>query len=298
VQVAQAINISSVPQRSPFRYPGGKTWLVPHVRQWLLGQKVRPALLVEPFAGGGIVSLTAVAEDLVERAILVERDSAVAAVWKTIIDGDADALTERILSFQMDEENVRGILSASPRDTSDLAFQTILRNRVNQGGILAPGAGMLKAGERGKGISSRWYPETLARRIHDITCYRERLSILEGDGLEVMAKHQNDPHTVFFIDPPYTAGSGKRAGSRLYTHNELDHELLFSLAAEVCGDVLLTYDNDPSVLTLARKHKLKTKSVAMKTTHHARLTELLIGRDLTWAKRSPQSQRSSAPSTL
>ena len=298
MQVAQAINISSVPQRSPFRYPGGKTWLVPHVRRWLLGQQARPVLLVEPFAGGGIVSLTAVAEDLVERAILVERDSAVAAVWKTIINGDADALAERILSFQMDEENVRGILTGDPRDTSDLAFQTILRNRVNRGGILAPGAGMLKAGERGKGISSRWYPETLARRIRDISGYRERLGILESDGLEVITEHQNDPKTVFFIDPPYTAGSGKRAGSRLYTHNELDHELLFSLAAGARGDILLTYDNDPSVLTLARKYKLKTKSVAMKTTHHTHLTELLIGRDLTWVKRSPQSQRSVAPPTL
>lgn len=29
------VNVASVPQRSPFRYPGGKTWLVPYVRDWL-----------------------------------------------------------------------------------------------------------------------------------------------------------------------------------------------------------------------------------------------------------------------
>ncbi len=29
------VNVASVPQRSPFRYPGGKTWLVPRIRQWL-----------------------------------------------------------------------------------------------------------------------------------------------------------------------------------------------------------------------------------------------------------------------
>lgn len=28
----QIVNVASVPQRSPFRYPGGKTWLVPHIR--------------------------------------------------------------------------------------------------------------------------------------------------------------------------------------------------------------------------------------------------------------------------
>jgi DNA adenine methylase len=29
------INVASVPKRSPFRYPGGKTWLIPTVRNWL-----------------------------------------------------------------------------------------------------------------------------------------------------------------------------------------------------------------------------------------------------------------------
>jgi len=40
-----------------------------------------------------------------------------------------------------------------------------VKNRVNRGGILAPGAGMIKQGEKGKGLKSRWYPETLKRRI-------------------------------------------------------------------------------------------------------------------------------------
>lgn len=29
----KVVNVASVPQRSPFRYPGGKTWLVPVVRK-------------------------------------------------------------------------------------------------------------------------------------------------------------------------------------------------------------------------------------------------------------------------
>ena len=58
-----AVNVATVPQRSPLRYPGGKTWLVPHIRAWLKAMDT-PRLLVEPFAGGGITSLTAVMEDL------------------------------------------------------------------------------------------------------------------------------------------------------------------------------------------------------------------------------------------
>ena len=69
-----AANVSSVPQRSPLRYPGGKTWLIPHVRAWLGGIRPAPSLLIEPFAGGGIVSLTAVMEGLVSRCLMAELD--------------------------------------------------------------------------------------------------------------------------------------------------------------------------------------------------------------------------------
>ena len=58
------VNVASVPQRSPFRYPGGKTWLVPLFRRWMFSLPTEPKLLVEPFAGGGIISLTAAFEYL------------------------------------------------------------------------------------------------------------------------------------------------------------------------------------------------------------------------------------------
>src|SRR5712671_8236811 len=54
----RVINVSAVPHRSPFRYPGGKTWLVPYVRQWLSSRAPKPEELIEPFAGGAIVGLT------------------------------------------------------------------------------------------------------------------------------------------------------------------------------------------------------------------------------------------------
>jgi len=46
------VNVASVPQRSPSRYPGGKTWFVPTFRRWISSMDVAPVTLVEPFAGG------------------------------------------------------------------------------------------------------------------------------------------------------------------------------------------------------------------------------------------------------
>lgn len=44
----------------------------------------------------------------------------------------------------------------------------------------------------------------------------------------------------------------------------------------------MTYDNTPEIAALAAEFGFQAKPVAMKNTHHAKMTELLIGRDLDW----------------
>jgi DNA adenine methylase len=269
------VNVASMPQRSPFRYPGGKTWLIPRIRQWLRSRPQRPAELIEPFAGGGIVGLTAAFERLTDK---------VAAVWHTILSQEAIWLSDTITNFQLTPENAVAALADTRQETRYVAFRTILKNRINRGGILAPGAGVIKHGENGKGLLSRWYPETLRRRILEIADIRERIVFEEGDGIDVMCRNADRPDAIYFIDPPYTASKTKSAGSRLYLHSVLDHEHLFHVAATLSGDFLMTYDNAPGVQDLAQRHGFDTLPIPMKNTHHAEMTELLIGRDLNWAK--------------
>src|ERR1035441_3311693 len=277
------VNVSSVPQRSPFRYPGGKTWLVPLFRRWMMSLPSQPATIVEPFAGGGIISLTAAFEQLADSVVMVELDDQIAAVWETILAGDAQWLAKRILNFDLSPESAKAEFAKSPKSQCERAFQTILKNRTAHGGILAEGAGVLKNGENGKGILSRWYPQTIARRITNIELVAERIEFIHGDAFEVITQHRKNKDTVFFIDPPYTAG-GKSAGSRLYTHSVVDHEKLFSICKNLKGDFLMTYDNAEEVLALAKRHGFETKAVSMKNTHHAEMDELLIGRDLSWVE--------------
>lgn len=270
------VNVASVSQRSPFRYPGGKTWLVPEIRDWLLNKRVKPTEFIEIFAGGGIVGLTVAAECLAEHVTLVELDPDVASVWRTILSDDAEWLTQRIVNFPISMTSVQELLSVTPETTRDRAFLTILKNRVNHGGILAPGTGLIKKGENGKGIASRWYPETLARRIKNIYAIRDRITFIEGDGLEVMRQNSARTDAAYFIDPPYTA-PGKGAGKRLYSFNEVDHDGLFDLASTVSGDFMMTYDNAESVRRMADQRGFAIHEVPMKNTHHAKMIELLIG---------------------
>jgi DNA adenine methylase len=279
----RVVNVASVPQRSPFRYPGGKTWLIPYIRRWFHSFSAKPALLVEPFAGGGIVSLTAAFENLAERVLMVERDEQVASVWQVILNDEADWLVERIVNFRPTRESVVEELNKTNCSPREMAFRALLRNRTSRGGIMAPGASLIRNGENGRGIGSRWYPETLSKRIRAIKRVRERITFVHGDGLTIMREHAERGDAAFFIDPPYTA-AGKKAGTRLYAYNDLDHEALFSLAGALRGEFLMTYDNAEGVQAMAARHGFDFEAIPMKTTHHAEMTELLVARDLRWVQ--------------
>ena len=268
------VNVASVPQRSPLRYPGGKTWLVPEIRKYLAGLDFRPEVFVEPFAGGGIASLTAVMDCYVDRAVLCERDPDISNLWQCMLD-DAEELARRVEGFVATPENVNAVFADAGVSGMDAAFRTLLRNRVSRGGIMAKGASVMKQGENGHGISSRWYPDTLAARIRAIGNYAERLDFFQGDGVSLVELCKDNEAAAFFIDPPYTA-AGKRAGRRLYTYNEIDHEDLFERMSLVRGVFMMTYDESPDVIEMARRRGFHLAKVPMKNTHHAVMYELLI----------------------
>lgn len=290
IEFQPTVNVASVPQRSPFRYPGGKTWLIPWARMWLSGLGYTPDELIEPFAGGGGIGLTAAFERLAKKSHLVELDSEIAAVWRVMVGGAGPQLASMIRKFPFSPESVQRVLQMTPLNELELAFHTILKNRVSRGGILAPGAGFVKTGEAGRGMASRWYPETISRRIENIDRERNRLIFTEGDGLKILEERAFDPRAAFFIDPPYPF-----AGKRLYKCYSLDHEKLFDIMDSLTSPFLATYEHSSFVEDLAIKHSFETRLVPMKSSHHERKFELLISRSFSWLnKPTPELERASA----
>jgi DNA adenine methylase len=181
----------------------------------------------------------------------------------------------------MSRERVMEELQKTPKSTREKAFQTILKNRTLHGGILAEGSSFIKHGEKGKGIGSRWYPDTLARRLLNLEQVKDQIDFRHSDGLQVLEEFAQNKDAAYFVDPPYTAG-GKKAGRRLYTHHRMDHERLFTLCGTLQGDFLITYDEADEVKEMARHHSFQMRLIPMKNTHHATMSELVISKDLTW----------------
>lgn len=271
------VNVASVPQRSPFRYPGGKTWLIPTVRKWLRQENTPVTELIEPFAGGGIVSLTAAFEKLANHITMVEMDEEIAAVWDVILNGKNKWLADKIYSYHLTVDNAKAELDKPNKEIHEIAFCTILKNRIFHGGILAKGSGMIKNGENGKGIASRWYPKTLHDRIIAIGYVKDRIKFITGDAFKVLSQNLNNEKAYFFIDPPYTL-----AGKRLYTYFDIDHEKLFYLTAQLKGKFMMTYDDTTEIRKLADNYKLQYRTIPMKTTHHLNKNEIIISDNFSW----------------
>lgn len=274
--VKHVINVASVPQRSPFRYPGGKTWLVPTARKWF-EQANANSELIEPFAGGGIIGLTAAAEHYFEHVTMVELDNDMAAAWETILSDDYQWLINQISSFIVTPDNINKTIERAANGRKELALSTIVRNRTNHGGILAKGSGMIKTGENGRGLSSRWYPGTLVRRIIDVNRLSDKITFVHGDAFDVMEEKLNDENAFFFIDPPYTI-----AGRRLYNHFNVDHRRIFELVSRMRGHFLLTYDDTAEVREWAEDYGLSYITIPMQTTHLIKKEELLISDNFEW----------------
>lgn len=234
-------------------------------------------MIVEPFAGGAGISLTCVKDSLVDEAAFAELDRDVAATWKTVLNGHAPWLAAEILGFRITRTRVEQVLAQSPKTIYERAFRCLLRNRTARGGVLTEGAGLIRLGEDGKGLRSRWYPETLAKRIATISSLKAQLHFRHGDGFSLIDEYLDRSDAVFFVDPPYT-----QAAKRLYTHWEIDHERLFKVLQRAKGDLLMTYDDTKEVRKWAKSAGLKVRPISMRTTHHQQKRELMISRDFRW----------------
>ena len=139
--------------------------------------------------GRAIVSLTAVMEELVSAAIMVELDRDVAAFWRAALEEGA-TLQDWLRQFDPTRERLRELENTPPATVAEHGWRTLVLNRTRRGGVLAPGASFSRTGENGRGVESRWYPETLAQRLAAIQPYAdaERLVFIEGDGMKLLPR--------------------------------------------------------------------------------------------------------------
>lgn len=235
---------------SPLRYPGGKAVLAGFFSLVLDGLQLERPTYVEPFAGGVGAGIELLMNDRVGALVINDIDAAVFSFWRTALE-QTDEFIDRILHtpLTLDEwQKQRELYRArDERDPLALGFAFFYLNRTNRSGVLNAGVIGGKAQQGRYLIDARFNRDELARRIRAIGNLRERITVSDDDGKQVVTRYASDPNAFLYIDPPYVD-----MGGSLYLNafENRDHsELARAVNASASGNWILTYDMSPVVIS-------------------------------------------------
>ncbi len=235
---------------SPLRYPGGKTFLWPFLDKVIRNNGLSNITYVEPFAGGAGAALALLLMERVERVVINDLDKAIYSFWESAIF-DSERFIEKIYSTPInitEWKRQKRIHHDRRSSLFNLGFATFFLNRTNVSGILdgGPIGGMDQRGPWK--LNARFNKDTLAHRIRELAFYKNRISVSNRDGIDLVKEYLKRENTFVYLDPPYY-----EKGSTLYLNHykNADHKALASqLNCRKDAHWLLTYDNRTEIRSL------------------------------------------------
>ncbi len=153
-------------------------------------------------------------------------------------------------------------------------FATFYLNRTNVSGILngGPIGGVSQTGKWK--VDARYNREGLIQRIRELAEYRNRITVTNKDGLELVDKYLLQKNTFVYLDPPYYE---KAADLYLNFYVQRDHaRLARKLNAHADAPWLLTYDDHPEILQLYPHRRTLNYSLSYNAYERRRGRELMI----------------------
>lgn len=262
--------------RSPLRYPGGKTFLFPFFDSVITDNGLKKITYIEPFAGGAGAALTLLMSGKVNRIVINDLDKAIYAFWKSAVF-ESTKFIKKINSkpVTIKEWKKQKAIYNNPKSSEfDLGFATFFLNRTNTSGILngGPIGGMKQVGKYK--INARFNKEKLIERINQIALFRDKISIFNKDGLDLINNYLNKKNTFIYLDPPYFE---KGASLYLNHYKKEDHEALAKkLNDNPNAFWLLTYDNKKEIKSLYPDRKIISFSLNYNAYESRRGREIMI----------------------
>jgi len=235
---------------SPLRYPGGKTILFPFFVKKIEESGLRDVTYVEAFAGGAGAALALLFNEVVDHIVINDLDKAIYAFWRSAIF-ESERFIEKIERTHVTVKEWRkqkAIYENKRAKRFDRGFATFFLNRTNRSGILngGPIGGLDQTGKWK--IGARYNKKALIQRICDIAEYKNRITVTNEDGVDLVSRYLRRKNVFVYLDPPYY---DKAADLYLNIFEEKDHaRLAKKLNAHPDATWLLTYDDKPEIRKL------------------------------------------------
>lgn len=256
---------------SPLRYPGGKAFLSADIQKIIKLVGLEKPIYVEPYAGGAGVALSLLFAGKVKRIVINDFDKAIYAFWKSVTEkSEQFARKITITPITITEwKKQKQIYSDENASTFEKGFAAFFLNRTNRSGVMNAWP---IGGKKQKGfykINARYNKKNLATRIRKIGKFRDRILVLNEDGIEITKRYLGKENVFIYLDPPYF-----KKGAMLYLnyYNEDNHKELAELLNKNADHPwVLTYDevakirnlySDRARRRLALKYRVRDSSKA------------------------------------
>ncbi|MDI9641313.1 DNA adenine methylase [Kamptonema cortianum] len=265
---------------SPLRYPGGKAAFTGILDQIIKLKQLHGSVYVEPYAGGAGAALSLLFLEKVDRIVINDLDPAIFAFWKAATE-ESEWFASQVATIPLSVNEWRRqrqiYLNGSEHSTRELGFALFYLNRTNRSGIVEgwPIGGLDQCGKWK--IDARFNREALSARIRAIGLYRNRIEVMNSDGIALAKEYLIKNEGLVYLDPPYFA-----KGKSLYLNHykSEDHKSLAKLLNRHRNSAwVLTYDNVEPIRKLYPKRRILDFSLNY-SVHSAKTgSEILIPSD-------------------
>lgn len=247
---------------SPLRYPGSKKKLVAYLYSIINHNNIKPKVLIEPFLGGGNVSLHFLKNGVVDEVIASDSDKLIYSFWNVLFF-KTDYLIDFIKRIRISLKNFyfyKDIARNSDKYNEEtLSEACVFLNRTSFSGILTNGAGPI-GGSKQKSeyvIGCRFTKKNIISRIKALSSLRTKIKLLFCSWEETIAYSKNlfegknnKNDILFYFDPPFYL-KGDKLYRNYFTKN--DHENFCAKIQELDYNWILSYDNAKEIKRLYSK---------------------------------------------
>jgi len=257
---------------SPLRYPGSKKYLVPYLVEIIKYNNLCPDVLIEPFVGGGNISMHFLIHNIVKSVIISDKDKLIYSFWKVLFT-NPNYLVDFINKTEINLENFykyKKIAKSNRRHKIEvLAEACIFLNRTSFSGLLTDRVGPLggKSQTSKYKIDCRFNRKNLVEKIRKLTEFSENVTVLNHDWqdtIDYVTKLINVENKIekplFYIDPPFY----KKADELYRFYFEQDeHESLCASILNLNYSWVLSYDNADEIIKMYKEQKCENINIEM-----------------------------------
>ena len=233
--------------RTPLRYPGGKSIMTPFFIDLIRVNGLQGVSYAEPYAGGAGTAINLLLDGQVRRIYINDANIAIFSFWKYAIN-ESERFIDKIEKTCIDLQNwqyYHNFIKNTQQPSFELGFAAFFLSRTNRSGILTAGPVGGKSQEKQEKatykIDCRFNKQDLISRIHRISMYKENIVVSNDDAIDFLKSLPADNNNLVYLDPPYF-----KQGKSLYLnyYSADDHRVLSDyLYNTVNFRWVLSYDN-------------------------------------------------------